>query len=240
MSDLSFTSFDIPGGSASVTPVSISGSVIVGNYQNSQDQTFAFEDDAGVVNSLIYPNSLATTAGGANASGDIVGTYTDASNVTHEFEYNGQTFTSMDFPGTTQLSVTGISDSGVIVGSYTSQADGNYYGFIDNSGVITQLDYGTVGGLTQSGITSAFINDSGEIAGSYLTGSDGSDSSFGYVLSNGIYTTIPLTGATGVNVVGISPTGAVYGSYGVDRYGDYQGFVYQTGCCQQYIWTTPS
>lgn len=90
--------------------------------------------------------------GGLNNSGQIVGTYTDSTGMTHASLDTAGTLSTVDYPYTVPTSAGGtgpghnfsaasISNSGVVLGNMNS-ADGRNRGFLDNSGVFSDLYIG--------------------------------------------------------------------------------------------------
>jgi probable HAF family extracellular repeat protein len=160
------------------------------------------------------PFFFSPSASGINASGQIVGQYQDAAGNYHGFLLDQSSFTTLDVPGATYTRATGINASGQIVGWYVDAAGA--HGFL-----FYQCSYTTLEGSPfQHGSTRANgINDLGQIVGwIYCCG----DSTFGFLLDQGSYTTFYVPGWDTV-ATGINASGQIVGWY------DTHGFLLDRG-----------
>lgn len=129
-----FTSFDPPGATGSLTStVSLFGAV-VGDYDTSEEPTCTTECQGyllfyGHYNTITYPSSTFTFAGGGNIWNSVVGTYVDTSGNVHGFLLSNGDYSSFDYPGAAVTEADGINALGVIVGLYFDSS-GNEHGFI--------------------------------------------------------------------------------------------------------------
>jgi hypothetical protein len=131
-----FRFFDPPGATSSLaSTVSLLGAV-VGAYTDVIGPTCSTQCEGyllflGKYNTIAFPGSAFTFAGGGNLENDVVGTYNDAAGVGHGFLLNKGTYTSFDYPEAgVQFTVgTGINALGVIVGVF-QDSSGNFHGFI--------------------------------------------------------------------------------------------------------------
>lgn len=129
------------------------------------------------------------------------------------------TYTPIDVPGSLHTQAYGINDDGEIVGSYQSDAPGGH-GFLLAQGVFTPID-GPVGTVT---IQAQGINKFGDIVGVYNAGAP-----YGFLLANGVFTTIAVPGNTNTYAYGINKDGDIVGLYQDVTSGKFQGFVRSDG-----------
>jgi uncharacterized membrane protein len=190
-----YTTFDFPGAAATIaTDLNVSGQII-GEYTfTTMGARQGYLLSKGVFTSISFPGAPFTRALGINKFGDIVGDYQKAGNNHgngNDFGYllRGGVYTSIAFPNSDLTVPAGISASGDIVGWYLDKV--GRHGFLLSGGVYTSID---VPGSAE--YTEAWkINDSGQIVGRYVSASDGNQ--YVFVLSNGVFTTLPsVPGAT--------------------------------------------
>src|SRR5262249_12621764 len=143
----------------------------------------AFLISGGVLTTLPnFPGADATNATAINDAGDIVGTYLlDGSQ--HGFLYSGNVFSTIDYPGSGLNQVFGINNLGQLVGE---TADGS---FLFSGGTYSAISVPNGVGTAARG-----INDAGQIVGSY--GLTDAGPVRGFLLSDGVFTTIQYPGAT--------------------------------------------
>lgn len=164
-----------------------------------------------------FPRSTTSTALGIDDKGRIVGAYDDGNLANYlpgnnAFRLSRDAFSSLAFPGAVQTVALGINKSGEIVGAFVDSG-GATHGFTLIGKIYTEFD--CPGGYT---IPYA-INDLGQIVG-YCGGN-----STGFLLSDGVYTTIAVPGANFTLAEGINNSGVIVGWYFVNGTSGYQGFV---------------
>src|SRR5262249_22820384 len=151
------------------------------------------------------PGATYTTVYGINLRGEISGYFTDEDDITHGFfrTKNGA-YTTIDPPGSFNTFATGLNAHGEVVGVYRDAA-GTRHGYLWNNGVYTLLDDVPGAGGRNGGTVPLGLNDNGVIVGDYTTSPDGRTLvRHGFVLSDGVYTTIDVPGATLTVATGIS------------------------------------
>jgi probable HAF family extracellular repeat protein len=159
-----------------------------------------------------------TIAYGINNSGHIVGSYgfVDPNHISWPtsigFLLSGGQYTSLGVMG-----ATGINNAGQIVG-VTPYGPGETYSFLLQGGNSTPLVVpGAFGFTLASG-----INDAGVIVGSFT---DPEIAHYhGFVLDDGMYTTLDVPGSTDTYVKGINNLGEIVGYYR-DANGNQHGFL---------------
>ncbi len=136
------------------------------------------------------------------------------------------TFTSIDFPGGTLTTARGINNHGEIVGAYRIAPP--RHALLIKDGQYIPLATTTVLGTNFS---EAFkSNDRGDVVGQYI-GDDGF--SHGFLLSEGVLTTLDFPGASDTYAYGINESGTVVGYWDLlDANGNllaYHGFMWKDG-----------
>jgi probable HAF family extracellular repeat protein len=230
-----YTDFTLPPDIASSTiinGINASGR-LAGTYMGIMgiSRLHAFFWSQGVLTTLDPSGSIRSLGGFLNAQGQVVGSYRTSDNKRHGFLWTGGTFKTFnvlnDHPvfGTVAQ---GINDPGQIVGNYVD-ADGNRHGFLLNQAptcnsqpcavAVTTLD------VPRALLTVAEgINNDGVIAGLYV---DEQRSQHGFVLSEGVYTTVDVPTVdfgTDTAVFSINAQGQIVGAYNGND-GNTHGFV---------------
>ena len=108
-----------------------------------------------------------------------------------------QTYIPIIYPGAVVTEAHGINAFGQIVGSW-QDASGNTHGFLYNAGIYTSFDFP---GSSQT--TPYAINNAGDIVGDH-------DESVGFLLKEGVFTTLPSANGWDVNNFDFIATGAGY------------------------------
>ena len=108
-----------------------------------------------------------------------------------------QTYIPIIYPGAVVTEAHGINAFGQIVGSW-EDASGNTHGFLYNAGIYTSFDFP---GSSQT--TPYAINNAGDIVGDH-------DESVGFLLKEGVFTTLPSANGWDVNNFDFIATGAGY------------------------------
>src|SRR5271170_5120009 len=113
-----FATLDFPGPGATYI-YGISGSTVVGSYNDGPSVTNGFIYNGSAFTTLNGPSGTRTVALSVSGT-NVVGYYTNGQGVNHGFLYNGSTLATFDDPlGVSQNAATGISGS-TIVGSFTN------------------------------------------------------------------------------------------------------------------------
>jgi uncharacterized membrane protein len=119
------------------------------------------------------------------------------------------TFSTIDFPGAMFTLASGINASGDIVGNYALPGDNAPcgHGFLLRRATFTTIDVDIASSICTVAID---INSTGSIVGFY------GDSHFvfhGFLLSNGVFSTIDFPGAASTLASGINDVGEIVGFY---------------------------
>ena len=221
-----FTTIDVPGSTyTTVYGINPRGE-ICGYFTGEDDVTHGFfRSQKGAFTTIDPPGSYHTFATGLNSHGEVVGVYRDAADTRHGFLWRDGAYTLLDdVPGaggrnggTVPL---GINDHGEIVGDYTTSPDGRTlirHGFVYRDGVYTTLD---VQGAILTVATG--INNDGVIVGAYIEqhvlhlppyGDFLLQFQHGYVLIDGVYTTIDVGRPYYTAVLTINADGQIAGYY---------------------------
>ena len=167
------------------------------------------------------PGYLLTAANSINGSGTVAGfissdpTFATGSG----FVYDGSAYHPFDYPGASLTVGYGINDAEVVVGIYVD-GNGVQHGYQKEGNTLTSLDYPGNDSLAAFGIS----ND-GVIEGAY--GINGR--AHGFLLDNGVYTTVNYPGATDTYVnYRDSITGSLVGSYSTDNGLTFHAFIAST------------
>jgi len=220
-----FSTITIPGATGSIFPRAINDRRdIVGFYLGIDPAnpgqpitSHGFLRQQGVLRVIDPPNSLSTVINGINNRGDIVGAYTTDNEVWHGFVLQQNVFTRFDAPGDggfegdmTTLGL--INDRGDIIGFGLGR-----HGF---NGYFT-LQHGVFNGVSfPFNANPLGLNNSGDIVG-YYTDANGF-TTHGFVLRNGVFTTVDKPGANSTLLRGLNDHGEIVGSY-FD--GNFHGFL---------------
>jgi uncharacterized membrane protein len=156
------------------------------------------------------------SAVGINASGQALFSVTDG-RLTKDRSYLVTGTTSPRLKAFKQpfVQANGLNDSGVVAGDASANGD-----------VPVAFEYTgkkSLNGAPPGCINSVayFVGNDGTIGGTYT---DASKVSHGFILQNGVYTTLDYPGAQFSSPVGISESGEIVGNYGVNGTGG--GYVY--------------
>lgn len=186
---------------------------IVGTYSmdSSCSNSHGYvRDKQGNFLTIDFPGASFTTAQGINPN-MVVGVYGSGG---PDFGYSVNktgNFTTIEFTGAAGTEALGINLSGQIVGSYTLTGTGSNNSFLYSSGSFTTID--PPGSEPPNGSSEAFgINSSGVVVGVYGTSGSLTENQ-GYMLANGVYTTINFSGASLTRAFGINDSGKIVGDY---------------------------
>jgi uncharacterized protein (TIGR03437 family) len=176
-----------------------------------------------VFTTIDVPGASSTTASGINNSGQIV------VNAPNGYLDSGGTFSPIYVSGSTYTYAYGISAGGQIVGAYRGVPGTSQYGFLDSSGVFTNLGFPCCGvdDLSAQGISSNGLY----IVGWYITGpSSGPNPYHAFIYSSGGFDGFNAPPCNGVsdrtNALGVNDSGQVVGfCYN----GSYVGFLFSGG-----------
>ena len=135
------------------------------------------------------------------------------------------TFTTLDYPGGVETRLIGANDQFDIVGAYRVPG-GVRHAMLFSKGRFTPLDPDGILGSNLSGALQ--INNRGDIVGYYAIGSQ----RHGFLLRDGIVTTVDYPGSSYTQVNGISDTGVMIGQFR-DASGHYHGYVLRDGTFEQ-------
>jgi hypothetical protein len=137
---------------------------------------------------------------GVDAAGEAVGNYGNVDGL-GDGTFHGLTATAngnginYDPSGSSNTDIVGITSGGEIFGNYVDNAN-KQHGFVDNSGVVTQINEVLANNTTLSG-----VNDQGVIYGSFA---DFANSVHGFIDNGGTYTQIDVPGAASTSIVGVN------------------------------------
>jgi hypothetical protein len=136
----------------------ISGSLIVGYYQDTTTSTYrGFIESLGAFTLLDYPGATGGTYAMGISGNTVVGFYRAPTNA-HGFMEIGGVYTPLDFPGASETYALGVSGS-TVVGYYNASGR---HGFIYANGIFTTIDDPLA---TQ--VTAVYGIDGNTIAGTY-------------------------------------------------------------------------
>jgi probable HAF family extracellular repeat protein len=142
----------------------------------------------------------------------------------HGFVYSNGSYTTLNNPlNPNDTVLRGINNAGQIVGTYGANGSDNN-GFLYSNGIFTSLH-----NPLSTSITSALgINNVGQITGGFNISGTG----FGFIYTNGSYTTLSAPGAfcigCGTFANGINSAGQVVG-FALPFFSPLYGFLYQNG-----------
>jgi probable HAF family extracellular repeat protein len=224
-----FTTVDFPGAKATVLARMNAQGKIVGAYSDDANapafkMSRGFLWHNGVFTAIDVPGAKRTQPFGINNQGQIVGEYDDAEGRSHGFLMDQGVVTTIDAPDGAATIASDIDDSGRIVGTFVAAVPdaglaGVFRGFLrDAAGVFTPID---VPNADPAGGTNAFgINRHGQIVGTWFDASPGVNLSRGFLLKDGVFTTIDAPAATrGTMILDISDSGRLAGVYDITRQG---------------------
>ena len=134
--EYAFTPINVPDASSTYA-YGISGTNIVGYYQDSNAFAHGFVYNGKTYDTLDVLNAIHTEAYGISGK-NIVGAYMDSSRYWHGFLYNGRTCTTLDVPNALDTYAYGISGKN-IVGYYVDSWN-HSNGFLYNGKTYTTFD----------------------------------------------------------------------------------------------------
>jgi 20S proteasome alpha/beta subunit len=164
------------------------------------------------------------SADGVDLAGEAVGNFGnvdgDGDGTFHGFTAQaGGSFNTFDPPNSTNTNVEGITSSGEIFGTYTDNLN-RQYGFVDNGGVVTQINEFLANSTTIDG-----VNDGGVIYGEFA---DSANSVHGFVDNGGTFGQLDVPGALSTAISGVNASGVIVGTY-TDAQFKAHGFVESGG-----------
>jgi probable HAF family extracellular repeat protein len=223
-----FSTIDFPGANYTVPSASNPRGEIVGFYLDSGGLYHGFVLNRGTYTSVDapFPGAAGTTLlGPFNPQGQIVGLYTAPSGLLGGFLLEGGVFTLLpQFPGSISTTPNGINASGDITGIWMPDRN-TLHSFLLVRGSFTRLEDPEAGNCTGAVYcTTTFvtaINDHDQIVGWFVK-DDGT--THGFLLSQGVYTTIDFPGAAVTYADGINDAGQIVGAY-LDSSGVNHGFL---------------
>jgi len=182
-----------------------------------------------------FPGAATTVVVGIDTNGDMVGFYTlnlgnntsitgEGGNNIHGFLLSKGVFTSIDFPGALSTQAWRINDHGEIAGRYLSTSDDKWHIYyrLGGGGFIPVTDFpGAVQSSPPGYAEVGGLNSQGDIASSYCGSSPCQHISnanvvanvHGFLLSNGVYTSIDFPAALGTISFGVNDSDDVVGAY---------------------------
>jgi probable HAF family extracellular repeat protein len=172
-----------------------------------------------------FPGSAQTQVIGINNKKKTDGFYVDNSGITHGFLDSNGAFFTVDFPGSAFNQLLSLNDHG--------QAAGYYSQSTDNSTPDFPYIYDEYGGVFEvitipqavNGAQATGINNLGHVCGFYI---DSAMVNHGWLINDGIFTTLDVPDATFTQALGLNNKGEVVGVF-LDGAGQSHGFIYQAG-----------
>jgi len=212
--DGGFTSIDVPGANLTAALGINSQHEIVGAYRSAGEPgptRHGFLRTSDGFTTFDFPGATVTFPQGINARGDIVGHYILAG-VTHGFLFSDGRFATLDFPGATLTVAWRINPRGQIVGGYTD-AGGNNHFYLLSEGEFTTVD---IPGDPPAFLETGGLNARGDIVGAYCDSKPCTVASLdthGFLLSDGEFTRIDVSGFFGPVAFSIDARGDIIGNY---------------------------
>jgi len=162
--------------------------------------------------SVDVPGATLTRPTDVNNLGVVVGRFDNADG-THGFVLDHGVFTTVDYPGAGVTTLLGINDAGDFVGRYLQA--GLDHGFLLSRGNFISIDYPGAIHTQCHG-----INAQGQIVGRYFDGRNtgkgggtGRQIEHGFLLSDGVYTSIDYPDANTTDAWKIADSGAIIGDW---------------------------
>ncbi|HEY9230493.1 MAG TPA: hypothetical protein VIS78_00035, partial [Blastocatellia bacterium] len=221
-----FTTIDIPGALFLEAGRSNAPGQIAGDYVAADgiDRPFVRNPDGSLSLRSGMPGASVTYAIEINNGGDLLGSFTldpTAENGFTGYVMRGKNFILIfSYPGAnvTNTFALGWNEAGTIVGSYKTTTDGEEHGFSRSAqGKFKQIDFP---GSVQS---EAFgINAAGDIVGRY---EDAQGTQHGFLLRNGVFTTIDALPGQNTYAWGINSRGEIVGWTFPSFAGPFNGFL---------------
>ena len=207
----SVTTIDYPGADLTiVTGINPKGD-IVGYYHipgtpGSETHGFFLDRDGFVT--IDYPQATTGAALDINPAGDIVGAYRKSDGAQHGYLLRRGRFTTINVPGATFTGAYGINAAGDITGHFGVPNSGKMNVFLLRHGRFTTYVHpDAVAGMR---MTCAFgIGHDDQIVGHYVDGLG----MHGFLLNEGVFTTIDVPGGKNADAQGINPEGEIVGLY---------------------------
>lgn len=247
--DFTFTTVDVPLApppSKLSADTEINGNSrlgVVGQYTDVGGVIHGFTYNGSTFTTIDAPTGLSTVLNGINATGQITGTYQD----TKKKGFNAfflpttpGTFTTITPPGSVHADAGNINSQGQIVGAFRT-SDGYRHGYVWDSVSSTFIvpsfnnpdDAGgpPAGGTVPFGINDGSQTSPPQIVGDFVAGPNSGlqeGARYGFLLSNGAYTTIAPPNAVITVAEGINNSGTIVGVF-VDKSKVQHGFMYQNG-----------
>jgi probable HAF family extracellular repeat protein len=180
-------------------------------YAKTKTYKIASADYPGADMSVVFDENTTTILGATQFGNDATG-----------FTLKSNNYQLLSIPGSTISEPTAINTAGEIVGVYVD-ATGFEHGFLDNAGVITNID--DPSGVP--GSTNLFdINDSGEMVGFYQ---DVNLTTHGLFTADGItFNTLDFPGGGATTATAVNLVGEIVGIW-TDKNGATHGFLYNAG-----------
>jgi hypothetical protein len=231
-----FSTIDFPG-AAATTGLNANNprGEIVGSYFDTSGGQHGFVLNRGTYTSVDAPFPGAageTYLAGINPRGQIVGAYGFIPALVTGFLLDGGVFTKLpQFPGSTATGPNNVNASSHITGVWQDPNRNTFHGFLLVDGSFTELDDPEAGKLNCTGFAPfgtpncstapIGLNDHDQIVGWFVK-DDGT--THGFLLSQGIYSTIDFQGAAATALTGINDAGLLVGYY-FDSSGLIHGFL---------------
>jgi uncharacterized membrane protein len=213
---------DVPGAKGTVATGLDERGRVVGSYTRDRNTpALAFEhgfllDERGRFRTIEVRGATETRPAAINRSGQVAGEYVDRAGRSHGFirDPDGSVAT-IDAPDAGTTVLTDLDDSGRVVGisvderqtaisSFVRDADGRFE-------AVSHPDAGFYGTQVDG------INSDGVITGSYA---DAADRRHGFVLDDGVYTTVDAPDAAGnTQILDVDARGRLLGVSGLRSYG---------------------
>jgi uncharacterized membrane protein len=215
-------SIDVPGAAGTFASGISDRGRIVGSYTQdprtpAQRGEHAFLlDERGRFRRIDVPGATATLPAAINNRGQIAGEYIDRAGRSHGYVQDRDgSVTTIDAPGAGTTVVSDIDDLGRVVGNSVDAGQTAISAFLrEPNGRFTTLASPDAGfyGTRPDG-----INNDGQIAGTYL---DADERPHGFVLDDGVYTTVDTPDAPGnTQILDIDGRGRLVGVAGLVTYG---------------------
>jgi hypothetical protein len=223
-----FTRQNVPLADGGTQVVGISGGGTTVGFSITGGVTNGFAQTGGVFTTVDKPGTAFNQVLGINKSGTVAAGYssTDPAGATLQKAFTvsgGPSFATPIFTDINALlpstnfnsQATGVNDAGAVVGFYLPTATTSV-GFLDQAGVITQIDpFGST--FTQA----LGINSNGEIVGFEV---DGAGFQHGYVDIGGVFSVFDPPGSVNTTINGVNDQGQVVGFF-TDALDNVIGFV---------------
>jgi len=199
----------------------------VGYYRDTAAKTHGFllEKRGGFV-SIDYPGATYTDSWGINPAGDIVGSYLDSHGISHGYLLRRDRFTAIDVPGAVFTGAFDINPEGDIAGHYGVPPTGKMNGFLLRNGQFTTYDFSPPSSVFMT--CGVGINPQGQIVGMWQDASGG-QGTHGYVLDEGVFTSIDIPNGINTQAYGVSPNGEIGGFFTEKTGPKVHGFVLDRG-----------